>query len=248
MSYILVDENGKTADLATNQGLQDLYSKAGPQLKQFLDDGEVTESDREDLIAELELEDDFDYIAEAMVDMDGDIILSNGIEDESDDVEKVYCPTGEGGGIDPTCSPGESGGGGSSGGGRIQSKDVVRVSGSLSEPDAGSYHYHATNLERAHDIANQGKLVPHGPSYGTDQTAWPDGSRQKRSYFGTDKNVWQFAPEEGQPVVLRVKRGAADFKAESTGDIYVSKPIKADYLEILTHQGWQPLKNLRSQN
>lgn len=130
------------------------------------------------------------------------------------------------------------------GGGKDAGDDrPLRLRGPLNEPDAADFHYHATNLERAFEIAGGG-LVPHGPSYGTDQSAWPDGSRQKRSYFGTDKNVWQFAPENGQPVALRIKQTAIGFKQESTGDWYVTGKIPADQFEILTGAGWRPLTNL----
>ena len=95
------------------------------------------------------------------------------------------------------------------------------------------YLYHATTAERAQDIAEEGLKI-HTPSHGTDQHAWPDGSTEKRSYFTRKADsAWQFAPEEGKPAILRMKRDAAVHKRESTGDFYSKKKIPADKLEIL---------------
>lgn len=98
------------------------------------------------------------------------------------------------------------------------------------EREAG-YVYHATNEERAEGIAALG-LVPHGPSYGTDQETWPDGSRAKRSYFiDVPAHATAFAPEEGRAVLLRVPDDA--MKRESTGDRYTNDKIPAHKVEIL---------------
>ena len=124
---------------------------------------------------------------------------------------------------------------------------LFEVRGSLPDEfkqDASDYHFHATNIENAVEIAKAG-LKPHGPSFGTDQSEWPDGSREKRSYFGTANNVWQFAPENGTPVVLRVAKNSSAFKRESTGDFYVSKKISPANIEILTVSGWMPIRDLR---
>lgn len=111
-----------------------------------------------------------------------------------------------------------------------------------SEPD---YVYHATNTERLQDIADSGKLKTHRPDYGTDQDAWPDGSTEKRSYFSDKANVvWQFAPEEGKPVVIRTK-GGADFAKESTGDTFSRRPVPISKLEYLGEDGnWHPVNDL----
>lgn len=116
----------------------------------------------------------------------------------------------------------------------------TKLSGPITDADRASYHYHATNLDNARDIAAHG-LQPHKPDYGTDQKAWPDGSTEKRSYFGTPEAVWSFAPEHGYPVVLRVRRDATRFKRESTGDVYARNTIRAKHIEILTSKGWQSL-------
>lgn len=111
-------------------------------------------------------------------------------------------------------------------------------------PSDTGYLYHATNEERAQDIAKD-KLRTHKPWERTDQSSWPDGSTEKRSYFSKDAGVtWQFSPEEGKPVVLRVKDTAGEFNRESTGDIYTKKPIDSSKLEMLSEDGkWYPLKN-----
>ena len=103
------------------------------------------------------------------------------------------------------------------------------------------YVYHATNEERAEDIRASRYLKLYPPHYGTDQQAWPDGASDKRSYWSLNAgSVWQFAPEEGKPVVLRTKQTSA-FKKESTGDIYTRHSVPAKQVEILTDKGWEPL-------
>lgn len=123
-----------------------------------------------------------------------------------------------------------------------QTPEPVRwVAPTAETPSEPGYVYHATNTERALQIAEDGKLKTFGPSYGTDQPEWPDGSKQKRSYFTRKAGAaWQFAPEEGKPVLLRTRETDA-FKRESTGDIYTTKAVKASALEVLTDRGWEPL-------
>jgi len=110
-------------------------------------------------------------------------------------------------------------------------------------PHQPGYVYHATNLERAHDIANSGKLDVHKPSYGTDQDVWPDGTTEKRSYFSKNAaGVWHFAPEEGKPVILRTAHDPAIHKTESTGDIYSTKKVPAEKLEVFGNdKQWHPI-------
>jgi hypothetical protein len=112
------------------------------------------------------------------------------------------------------------------------------------EPSDPNYVYHATNEERAQEIADSG-LKLHGPSEYTDQDVRPDGSTQKRNYFTpTASNTWQFAPEEGRSVLLRVPKDEHPFKRESTGDIYSTKPVPPEKIEALDESGnWSPLKS-----
>jgi proteasome lid subunit RPN8/RPN11 len=165
--------------------------------------------------------------------------------------ENEFCPTGPGGGVDPTCSPG--GGGGSqkefdfAKESKVSWKDVEPLGHDQWKdiPADPSYYYHATHLRNARDIT-ESSLEPHGPSYGTEQDSWPDGSTQDRSYFSpSPSTAWMFAPEGGKPVLLRVSRSSADFKTESsTGDIYSRKSIDPKHLEIATDRGWVRLSSV----
>lgn len=110
-------------------------------------------------------------------------------------------------------------------------------------PSDEGYLYHATNLERAREIAG-GELRPHEPWDFTDQDAWPDGATEPRSYFSPRADmVHHFAPDEGEPVVLRARRDAAPFRSERhTGDIYSNQPVRAGDLEIMGEGNlWVPL-------
>lgn len=126
----------------------------------------------------------------------------------------------------------------------LMGKPIKPSSSTESQP---GYVYHATNEERAAAIATSG-LRPHGPSYGTDQDVWPDGSREKRSYWTRRAaSAHYFAPEEGPAVLLRVAEGPT-FKAErGTGDIVTTKTVPATQIEILTDEGWEPVKKWASE-
>lgn len=110
-----------------------------------------------------------------------------------------------------------------------------------SEP---GYHYHATNVSNAQDISVSG-LKTHGPSFGTDQSVWPDGSRERRSYFAPANVIHSFAPEDGVSVALRVKTSASAFKREAgTGDIFALKTIRPKDIEIANADGtWRSLES-----
>lgn len=110
-------------------------------------------------------------------------------------------------------------------------------------PADPGYLYHATTADRLGDIVSSGKLGTYGPSYGTDQDTWPDGSTQRRSYWTHDPAIARsFYPEEGQPSLLRTPRDAANFRREATGDHYLTKPLPTQSLEVYAGQGaWRPL-------
>lgn len=120
-----------------------------------------------------------------------------------------------------------------------------RLSGAM--PSEAGFVYHATNAERLQDIAESGKLMTHKPGDFTDQDIWPDGSTEKRNYFTpTAENTWQFAPEEGQGALLRMRADAHPIKREGTGDLYSTKPVDAKHLEYLgADGGWHPVTALK---
>lgn len=122
---------------------------------------------------------------------------------------------------------------------------TIRPSASIESQEG--YIYHATNRERAVEIAKDG-LKPHAPSFGTDQNEWPDGSREKRSYWiSRAGSAWSFAPEYGEAVLLRALRSQLDTKIErGTGDVVTTKKVPVSKIEILTEQGWIPLKSWAS--
>ena len=120
---------------------------------------------------------------------------------------------------------------------RVNPKELTREVKS----DTG-YVYHATNEERLEDITRSRKLIPHKPSYGTDQNAWPDKGTEERSYFSRKADiVWQFSPEDGKPVLIRTK-DTPDLLTEVTGDVFSRKPISSDKLEYLGEDNqWYPI-------
>jgi hypothetical protein len=122
--------------------------------------------------------------------------------------------------------------------GRFAPADASRVN----IPADAAYMYHGTSHYNALDIADSGTLATHKPSYGTDQSTWPDGSTEKRSYWTHDPQVARnFYPEDGTPTLLRAPRSAIPFKRESTGDHYHNKPIAASHLEYFAGDGWRKL-------
>lgn len=103
--------------------------------------------------------------------------------------------------------------------------------------------YHATNEENAHEIATTG-LLTHEPWDFTDQDQWPDGRTEPRVYFTPRAgSAWQFAPESGIPVLLRVPQ---TFKqgSDGTGDVFSRVPVPASAIQILTDDPttpWMPI-------
>jgi hypothetical protein len=120
-------------------------------------------------------------------------------------------------------------------------KGTVRAEAvKASEP---GYLYHATNVERANEIAAS-RMKLHEPWEFTDQGAWPDGSVKPRAYFSPRaQSTAAFAPEEGPSVVLRTPEGK-NFRRESgTGDVVTERPISSRNLEIATPTGWEALSS-----
>ena len=104
------------------------------------------------------------------------------------------------------------------------------------------YIYHATNLDNARGIAEEG-LQPHDPTFG-EQLTWPDGSIEHRAYFSREPEMTaNFAPADGQPVLLRAAETPIKPQMErGTGDLYSTSPVAAANLEIYGGDGlWHPL-------
>ena len=119
-------------------------------------------------------------------------------------------------------------------------------SGRIGSP---GYAYHATSADNLESIANEG-LRTHLPGDFTDQVRWPDGHTGTRNYFTpTAENTWQFAPAEGQPVLLRIRRlddeGKPSLKLHleaGTSDLYGRDTAKPQFLEVLGKDGkWVPI-------
>jgi hypothetical protein len=131
---------------------------------------------------------------------------------------------------------------GGRGGGGSRSTEPVDPSREQipADPD---YFYHATSNYNAADIQDDGKLVTHAPDYGTDQYSWPDGSRERRSYWtASPQTAGNFYPDNGRPVLLRASRSSVGFRRESTGDVYTNKAVPASKLEVYAGHGrWTPL-------
>ncbi len=124
---------------------------------------------------------------------------------------------------------------------------AMKIGPNIPVSQEAGYVYHATNLERLADIAESGKLNTHKPWEFTDQSVWPDGSVKKRAYFGgSPDNLWQFAPEHGQPVILRTAKSADIIPERGTGDLFTEKPVSASALEYYGEDGsWHPVSNLK---
>jgi len=88
-------------------------------------------------------------------------------------------------------------------------------------------------------------LEPHKPSFGTDQLEWPDGTTTPRSYFSDNpETVKSFAPEHGQPVILRTAKGNFGREAH-TGDRFSTENIPSKDLEFLgVDNGWHSVLSL----
>jgi hypothetical protein len=105
------------------------------------------------------------------------------------------------------------------------------------------YVYHVTSIERAHEIAADGWLRAHEPGDYTDQETWPDGSVEPRVYFGATTNLLHFAPDEGEPVLLRMTR--AEHKRDgTTPDLVLARDVAASELQILAGHTWTDLSGL----
>ena len=82
MSYFLIDETGNVKDLVTNAGLERLYTSAGPALTLFLDEGDVDDAQRRQIVAEGVADAEWDYVPKLFAELKGRVVLINGVEEE----------------------------------------------------------------------------------------------------------------------------------------------------------------------
>ena len=80
MSYVLIDAGGDTRDFASNLGLQELRSGAGPALLRLLNAGEADESLRMEILEEEGVP---EYIVEMLSELEAPLVLTSGVEESS---------------------------------------------------------------------------------------------------------------------------------------------------------------------
>lgn len=112
-------------------------------------------------------------------------------------------------------------------------------------PHDPNYLYHGTSQDRLYDILSAGKLGTFRPWHGTEQESWPDGSTDKRSYWGpSPAHVEPFIPDH-PPAVVRALHQHVKARAErGTGDFYAAKPVSTRHLEYFDGAAWRPMADL----
>lgn len=85
MTYALIDETGRTVDIATNAGLKRLRSEATGALAELLDVGEGNDALR--AAAEQVAPDagEWAHVKAALGELSGHVVLSNGMEEEEEE-------------------------------------------------------------------------------------------------------------------------------------------------------------------
>lgn len=107
MSYWLEDADGKyLGDLATNVGIRQLWG-TGPAIHDFLEKGEADYNLVQQVILETSPHEHLSYIALMLKNAKAPVYVTDGCG-QADEVENVFCPTGPGGGVDPSCKAGET--------------------------------------------------------------------------------------------------------------------------------------------
>lgn len=112
-------------------------------------------------------------------------------------------------------------------------------------PHDENYLYHGTSQDRLNDIMTAGKMGTFRPWHGTEQDAWPDGSTEKRSYWGpSPTHVEPFIPDY-PPALVRAQRAHVNARPErGTGDFYAVKPVSTRHLEYFDGVGWRPVSDM----
>jgi hypothetical protein len=103
--------------------------------------------------------------------------------------------------------------------------------------------YHATNTDHFWDMLSDGYVEVFPPDYGTEQSTWPDGSTESRSYWSADASaVWSFVPE-GKGIIIRVPNSSS-FQREVTGDWYTTRRIPVASVQVLVGRKWVPFSEV----
>lgn len=84
MTYALIDETGRSVDIATNAGLKRLRSEATGALAELLDAGEGNDALRADAAQAAPDTGEWAHVKVALGELKGYILLTNGMEEEDD--------------------------------------------------------------------------------------------------------------------------------------------------------------------
>jgi hypothetical protein len=131
-------------------------------------------------------------------------------------------------------------------------KDVENHIGGLkkSTQNSNEHYYHTTHRDNLNDIRGGGLKTFH-PNHGyktgrnwAPQHSWPDGGKEKRSYWSHSEEGTKPFSESGHTTIRVHRSGAPHMKRESgTGDYYSHKPIDAKHIEVKGKgEKWENLK------
>jgi len=106
MSYWLEDADGKyLGDLATNVGINQLRLLGHEYLNRMLDTGTADAELVKLIVVESVKDTRTEYISKLLANAVFPVYVTDGCG-RTDEVENVFCSTGKGGGVDPSCSKG----------------------------------------------------------------------------------------------------------------------------------------------
>jgi hypothetical protein len=123
---------------------------------------------------------------------------------ELEEIDKAFCPTGQGGGIDPTCSPGGGGAGGTSGGVPYPMERLAHVD----DIRAARSDIHEWKSAPAIDMAEQALFEAKNPDVKVE--VWRDQADRVKGIVSTEN-----ALHEGEKVRI-VNFLASDYKGAGT--------------------------------
>jgi hypothetical protein len=88
MSYAIIDSAGRSADVATNQGIRELEAFGLPAFKKFLSTGQADAALVARVIAEARAVPELNYVADILNGMEPPVMLTDGVvEDEEAESE-----------------------------------------------------------------------------------------------------------------------------------------------------------------